>query len=435
MADQSSTSRPLVVTLPPLHASQAMVAEHPARFKVLAAGRRWGKSRLAGALSLATAARGGRAWWVAPSFPQSSTAWRELKALASPIPGRVVREDARRIGLPGGGEIVVKSADAPNSMLGEGLDLVVLDEAAYHQEDVWTRVLRPTLSDRQGRALLISTPAGPNWYHGLWLRGQEGRPDWASWRFPTVDSPFIAAEEIEEARATLPAAVFCQEYEASFVSIEGGVFRGVAELATATRQDRAAEGHHYVVGVDWGRTHDATVFAVFDTTAQALVFLDRLAGVEFPQQRARLRGLVDRFRPVAILAEQNSIGLPQLEELRRDGLRVQGFVTTNASKAELVDRAVLLFERRAVTLIPDPMLLEELNAFVGERLPSGLMRYGAAHGHDDCVMALLLALHAGAAARSSSAIGAFGEINARLRRPSTWHSLDTPVIRNWRKDL
>src|ERR1043165_1569602 len=104
--DSLTLRRQLTITLPPLHSSQQGIAMHPARFRIVCAGRRWGKSRLAAILSLKTALeQRGRIWWVAPSYPQSSTAWRELKALAHQIPGEVIREDARRIALPGDGEI------------------------------------------------------------------------------------------------------------------------------------------------------------------------------------------------------------------------------------------------------------------------------------------------------------------------------------------
>src|SRR5215212_3926453 len=95
--DESLTSRrQLTITLPPLHSSQQTIAQHPARFRIVCAGRRWGKSRLAAMLSLRTALEiGGRVWWLAPSFPQSSAAWRELKALAAQIPERKVYEDQR----------------------------------------------------------------------------------------------------------------------------------------------------------------------------------------------------------------------------------------------------------------------------------------------------------------------------------------------------
>lgn len=176
-------------------------------------------------LSLKTAIeRAGRVWWIAPSYPQSSAAWRELKALANQIPERSIREDERRITLPGGGEIAIRSADAPVSLKGEGLDLVVIDEAAYINEEVWTDSLRPTLSDRKGGALIISTPAGFNWFHEAWQRGQEGRADWQSWHYPTSDNPLIDPAEIEAARETLPSRTFNQEYLALFVG-DGALFK------------------------------------------------------------------------------------------------------------------------------------------------------------------------------------------------------------------
>lgn len=226
ITETSSTLRQVTVTLPPLHSSQAKIAAHPARFRIACCGRRWGKSRLAAMLSLKTALeKAGRCWWVAPSYAQSSMAWRELKALADQIPARVVREDARRITLPGGGEITMKSADAPEALRGEGLDLVVLDEAAYIPEAVWTDAIRPALSDRKGGALLISTPRGYNWFYDMYQRGQEGRSDWQSWQYPTSDNPLIAPEEIEAARDTLSSRTFSQEYEAQFVSMEGLLFK------------------------------------------------------------------------------------------------------------------------------------------------------------------------------------------------------------------
>jgi len=345
-------------------------------------------------LCLKTALEGaGRVWWVAPSFPQSSMAWRELKALAHQIPGKVIREDARRIALPGDGEITVKSADAPDSLRGEGLDLVVIDEAAYCPTEVWTDALRPALSDRHGGALLISTPAGYSWFYDAWQRGQEGRDDWMSWRYPTSDNPLIPADEVDAARLTLPDRTFRQEYLAEFIPDGAGVFRGIRDAAIATPQMRAIDGHVYQFGVDWGRSGDFTAIAVWDATTRELVHLDRFTGIDYAMQRGRLMALVERFQPVVVTAEQNSMGGPIIEALQREGLSVRPFVTTNASKMEIIDSLALAFERGTIRIIPDPILLGELNAFGAERLPSGLLRYAARSGHDDCVMSLAIVHH------------------------------------------
>lgn len=348
----------------------------------------------------------GRVWWVAPSFPQSSMAWRELKALAVQIPEKVVREDARLIRLPGGGEITVKSGDAPESLRGEGLDLVVLDEAAYIAADVWTDALRPTLSDRQGGALLISTPCGHNWFWEAWARGQEGRDDWQSWQYPSSDNPLISPAEIEAARESLPERTFNQEYLADFLADGGAVFRNVRACATAMPQYQAVGDHLYMVGVDWGRSGDYTAIAVFDATTRELVHLDRFTGIEYEQQRGRLHALYERFRPAIIKAESNAMGQPIIETLQRERLPVRGFTTTQASKMEIIDSLALSFERGDIRILNDPILIGELESFASDRTPSGLQRYAARVGHDDCVMALAI-VHHHAARPSNSAVGAF----------------------------
>lgn len=351
----------------------------------------------------------GRVWWVAPSFPQSSMAWRELKALAAQIPEKVVREDMRLIRLPGGGEIMVKSADAPDSLRGEGLDLVVLDEAAFIPEPVWTDALRPTLSDRKGAALFISTPQGKNWFYHAWLRGIDAeRSDWQSWQYPTSDNPLIDPSEIEAARETLPERVFRQEYLADFIDDAGAVFRYVRAAATALLQREAVAGHSYTFGCDWAKANDFTVIAVYDRTLQAIVALDRFNQIDYTVQISRLEALAARFRPVKIVAETNSMGDVLIEQLRRKQLPVVPFTTTAHTKQEVIEGLAVALEQGEITIIPDPVLISELEAYSLERTSSGNIRYSAPPGlHDDTVMAVAMARwQAGRA--SNSAVGAFG---------------------------
>jgi predicted phage terminase large subunit-like protein len=202
-----------------------MVIESDARFRVVAAGRRFGKSMLGCALLTQEAAYRKRGWWVSPTYPMSAIAWRELKRMASKVPGVVTNESERRLTYPGGGTVQVKSADSPSGLRGEGLDYLVIDEAAFIDkwDEVWEQALRPTLSDRRGGALFISTPRGFNHFSELYQNAQGG--EWARWQFPTWDNPHIAASEIEAARGMLPALVFRQEYGAEFVQMAGAMFR------------------------------------------------------------------------------------------------------------------------------------------------------------------------------------------------------------------
>lgn len=202
------------------------MARSPARFRVLVCGRRWGKTRLGVVEALAVALRGGRVWWVAPVYAQSLIAWRLLVPMARQVPGAAVRESEHCLRFPGGGEVWCKSADAPDNLRGEGLDLLIVDEADFVDEVVWQETLRPALSDRKGRALFISSPRTEGgWFHRLYQQGQRGEGGAASWSFPSVTNPFLDPEEVEAARRELPSIVFRREYEAAFVSSGGARVR------------------------------------------------------------------------------------------------------------------------------------------------------------------------------------------------------------------
>jgi len=376
------------------HASQGEIHQHPARHKVVDAGRRWGKTRLAVMECFDVAAQGGRAWWVAPSYKMSEVGWRPMRRIAGQI-GAEVRLGDRLVNLPNGGSIAVRSADNPDSLRGEGLDFVVLDECAFMQEQAWTEALRPALSDRKGRSMFIGTPKGRNWFWRLWTKGQDKSDgDWQSWQFPTSDNPFIDPDEIEEARHDLPERIFAQEYMAAFLEDGGGVFRNVMACATATQQDEPIDGHEYVFGVDWGKLSDFTVISVIDLQERALVHYDRFNQIDYTVQVGRLQALYERFRPHAIIAERNSMGEPLIEQLVRMDMPVQPFTTTNATKADIIDALTLAFERKELAILPDQTLINELQAYEMERLPSGTLRYSAPAGmHDDMVMSLALAYY------------------------------------------
>jgi len=316
---------------------------------------------------------------------------RGLYRMARQIPGAVVNRGEALVTMPSGGTAQVRSADDPESLRGEGLDFVVLDECAFMAESAWSESLRPALSDRLGKALFISTPKGRNWFWRLYQRGQDAQdPDWASWQRPSVENPFLKASEIEAARRDLPERIFQQEYLAMFLEDSGAVFRGVTVATTASVAD-PEKGHEYVMGVDWGKSNDFTALAVGDLTTRRMVYLDRFNQIDYRVQRQRLQALAERYNTQVIVAESNSMGEPIIEQLQMDGLPVRGFTTTNATKAQIIEGLALAIERGELALLNDPVLVSELQGYEMDRLPSGMVRYGAPEGmHDDTVMATAL---------------------------------------------
>src|SRR5579871_905247 len=386
----------LSIELPSPHVAQRQVIADAKRFNVLCCGRRWGKTRLAIDRIVKPSLEGLPSAWFSPSYKLQMEAWRALQDVLAPV--IVARNNAEmRLELKGGGSITGFSldADVSDTVRGRAFKVAIIDEAALVRglRGIWENAIRPTLADYRGDAWFLSTPRGMNDFKAFYDRGQDPeREDWASWQMPTSSNPHIALEEIEAARQDMTEAAFSQEFLAQFVNWEGAVFRRVMECATAERKPGPEDGHTYVIGADWGRTNDYTVFTVLDVTANGMVDMDRSNRVDYVVQRGRLQALYERWRPSKIIAEQNSIGQPIIEQLQRDGLPVKPFVTTNASKAEIIEALALAFERGGIAVLNDPILLGELQAFACEPLPGGMLRYAAPSGsHDDCVMSLALA--------------------------------------------
>ena len=212
-----------------LRAKQSVVYNDPARFRVLVAGRRFGKSFLAIPELLRMAnAPGKLAWYVTPTRHQAKDdLWRPLKNLAGPWIVGKPNESELSIDLKCGGRIALRSAENYDALRGGGLDGLVLDEFADIAPEAWTEALRAKLSDRLGRALFIGTPEGRNHFYDLYQRGVAGEDSWASFQFTTLDGGNVPLQEVEAARRELDEKTFRQEFEASFEAL----FEGAAYYA------------------------------------------------------------------------------------------------------------------------------------------------------------------------------------------------------------
>jgi phage terminase large subunit-like protein len=250
------------------------------------------------------------------------------------------------------------------------------------------------------------------------------RPGWKAWQCSSYDNPTLNKEAIDELASGLPERLVRQEINAEVIDDAGAVFRKVSELATAVGQESAIEGHLYVCGVDWGRSHDATVFSVVDVTLQHLVYVDRMVGVDYELQLGRLTALNERFRPNRIVCEANSMGLPLIERLQKEGVPVVAFTTTNSTKQLIIDSLTMAFEQETIRILPDETLINELLSFEMETLPSGLIRYAAGgSAHDDMVISLALAWHAVSQSATAGRV-VHGHVKGRAgggyyRKPST----------------
>lgn len=206
--------------------AQTKIFRDKSRFKVVVAGRRFGKTVLAlwSLISVAYAKPGSICWYTAPTYRQAKQiAWSMLRGFLPPEAVASRNETDLSLTLINGSIIALRGADNYDSLRGVGLDALVLDEYADMAAEVWTEVLRPALSDKLGSALFIGTPAGFNHLYDLWIEA-DSKPDWKAWQFTTADGGNVPPEELEAARLDLDERTYKQEYEASFESLTGRVY-------------------------------------------------------------------------------------------------------------------------------------------------------------------------------------------------------------------
>jgi hypothetical protein len=392
----------LNIRLGRLHAAQKAIADSKARFKVLACGRRFGKTAVAVDLLCTRLLDGKKTAYFAPTYRMGAEVWRDVCNMLRPLI-RHAREDDWRMELHTGGvfEGWSLSQGAGEMVRGRKYHFVVVDEAAlFDSGDVWHGAIRPLLTDYGGQALFASTPKGRNWFWQLYQQGMsEDFPEWESWRFPTAANPYIKPAEIEAAKHGMPERFYRQEYEAVFLDDGGVVFRNVENTCVLnphplTPSPLRKEGEEYnrevcFFGVDWGKDNDFTCISVMTREGKQL-HLERFNQIGWAVQRGRLTQLYEQFQPKVILAEENSIGSVNIDALRAEGLPVQGFMTTVKSKAPLIDNLALAMEKEEVLLLDHPVLKYELMAYEMSRTSRGWTYNAPPGGHDDTVMATAL---------------------------------------------
>jgi hypothetical protein len=207
----------------PLSWCQKLVAESPMRFRVVCAGRRWGKTHFAlRELARFASQPEQLCYYVAPSYKMAKNImWKKIKKkLVNLNWVRKINETELTLELVNGSIIMLKGADNFDSLRGVGLNFLVMDEVADIDPAAFYEVLRPTLSDTNGHALLIGTPKGMNYFKDLFDNSQTKR-GWMSWQFTTLQGGNVPPEEVEAARQDLDSRTFKQEYEATFENFSG----------------------------------------------------------------------------------------------------------------------------------------------------------------------------------------------------------------------
>jgi hypothetical protein len=380
------------------HDAQLLIHKgRDARFRTVCCGRRFGKTHCMAAelIDCGGGIAGGDYAWIAPTYgiaDRGIDAMREIASGFVEFTGRMPTV-AKFEGAKGPVRIFFMSAENPVSILGFGFRGMVIDEAARIPVDVWNYTLRPTLSDKLGWAVFISSPRGRNWFYDMHTRGMANEEGYKSFTFQSRHSPYFPKTEWEDAMKSLPADVFRQEYMAEFLEDSAGVFKGVKQCLIPEGAENSSEiPGHVIIGCDLAKHTDFTVLTAMDATTGRCLAMSRFNQIDWNFQIERIKNFTREWKGTLIL-DATGVGDPIYDALAAVVPDCKAFKITQQSKKELIQGLMLAIEQRNVSWPASwEILTAELERYEYEIGPTGQISYNAPGGyHDDCVISLALA--------------------------------------------
>ena len=379
---------------------QEQVFADPTRFKVIAAGRRCGKSRLAATTLLLEGLKcpaGSAVLYVAPTNGQArQIIWNVLMDLGRDViaNSHINNQD---ITLINGATIYVRGADRPDTLRGVSLTYAVLDEVADIKPEAWEQVIRASLSDKKGRGMFIGTPKGRNWFYDLFQLGEDNTdPDWKSWHFTTKDNPLIDPAEIESAKKTLSSFAFKQEYMASFSNAGSDIFK-----EEWIKRGKEPEYGSYFVAVDLAgfeevakqaanskKRLDESAIAIVKVTDEGKWWVKKIehGRWDIRETAAKILMAMRDYKPMSVGIERGALKnavLPYLSDLMRKNNVYSHIVDLTHGNRKKTDRIIWSlqgrFEHGRIVLNSD----EDWDVFLDQ-----LLMFPAQGVHDDLPDAL-----------------------------------------------
>jgi hypothetical protein len=336
---------------------------------------------------------------VSPVFSQSKKSFLDLAKSAGSNNPLIASSNASELIMTfrNGSVIRMLSAESGQNLRGFTVSgLMVIDEAAFIPEDVWTTILRPTTIIRGKKVLFISTPNGNNWFKKIYDWGEDpDYKDWASYRITSYDNPYLDQDTLELARKTLPDKSYQQEYLGIFIEGSGSVFGGFGQCATLEYlETNPVAGKRYFAGLDLAVANDFTVLTILDDQGNLVDFYRK----NKTSWEEIINDVIERINhwKCYTLVEKNSIGSVVYEQLNKACPNlVAPFTTSQDSKMNIIENLKLYFSEKKLRLPKKDVLSilhMELGMFTYKLLPSGKVSYGApSGGTDDVVMSLAFA--------------------------------------------
>ena len=325
--------------------------------------------------------------YITPTFSLGKTFFQTLLLY---IPAAIIKTDNKSelcIELITGGSLKFFSGEALNNMRGRSFDYCVIDEAAFISDlkTQWDTSIRPTLSDKQGGCLFISTPRGKEFFYSLWCKGNDKIKDYQSWHYQSNDNPYFPKAEWESAKESIPSAQFRSEYMAIPGENQSSAFG--SEYIQQNVINELSQQPTVVYGIDLAYTlnGDATVIVGLDINGSMTFYESHRKPFEYTKQRIEsLPG------DILKVIDATGIGAIPFQTLQQTVSNIEGFVFTSESKPKLIYELVKSVEKGEVKYVQQ--VADEMGVFEYKYSSTGHVTFGAQSGfHDDAVCALAIA--------------------------------------------
>ena len=374
------------------HPGQQEVLESDARFITCVNGRRYGKTLLAAHWIIRRAVESrGDYCWLAPTFALTQRGIDAIREVVNPNAYSIRKSVPQCITTYNGSRVFfvsVPDSDA-KQVLGMGLKAIVIDEAARISADSFDFNVRPTLSDNLGRCLMVSTPKGRGLLHREFAKGLDpDNLDYDSFNCPSWDNPYFPEEEKALILKNTPSRVLKQEYLAQFLN-DGSIFTNMESCQKGSYMPPKGN-KSYTAGLDLARTTDYTVLTILDAE-QHVVHQSRFNKLAWTAQKSKIASVLRKYNNPTTFVDSTGVGDVIYEDLFRMGLQVKSYKFNNASKCILIENLMLEIENSSISWPKENIILTlELEGMEAKTSSTGLTRYEASTGHDDCVMSLAL---------------------------------------------
>jgi len=294
---------------------------------------------------------------------------------------------SRSFRFPGGGKIRAKTMWDVDTWRGAGGDVIMVDEYDYMREDPLAKVVLPMLAEG-GELWLASTPNGRRFINRRILQAKRAPDRWDVFHMSTMDNIYLDKTAIEELTQDMTEDDIRQELHAEIVAHEGAVFSPTDEDFW---EPHGTCEHDKVMAVDWGSSPDHSAISLMCHHCHKEYAIKRTSG-RYIDQREDIIGMWRAWGEPRIIAEENSVGKPNIEDMQAAGVPVDPFTTTNESKRQIVRTLKLALERHDLLLVEDEVARLELENFEASVTPTGMPTFAAPKGeHDDTVMARCIA--------------------------------------------